>query len=163
MNFQLSTLSQSDSAAYSLFRAGLQQQGIYDPTKDAKALESLLNDCDNFHADNKAWKMTAGDQIVGHIVVNRNVEKYGSTLPFTEITHIDVIEPYRRKGVGARLYNRVFLWSIEQSLDYVDICLNKDDLVKIAFLKKMGFTRAVSLFNKKVVFVHSTIQNKSGR
>lgn len=87
----------------------------------------------------KTWVAEAEEEIVGFVVAER---------PARQVAHIitiDVVEPWRRRGVGAKLMDAVESWASEQGLRMIYLETAEDNSSAQRFYQKRGYVQIESL------------------
>jgi len=87
----------------------------------------------------KTWVAEAEEEIVGFVVAER---------PARQVAHlitIDVVELWRRRGVGAKLMDAVEGWASEQGLRMIYLETAEDNSSAQRFYQKRGYVQIESL------------------
>jgi len=86
--------------------------------------------------NSKTWVAEADKEIVGFVIANRH-----PTMLLGHIITIDVVESWRRRGVGAALIDAAEAWARRQSLILVSLETAVDNLAAQAFYKACGYAK----------------------
>jgi len=91
------------------------------------------------HRTSKTWVAQEGDAIIGFLVANREPGQVG------HIVTIDVVEQWRRRGVGRALMDAAEDWAERQSLKLVYLETAEDNLAAQAFYEARGYAKVEKL------------------
>jgi len=91
------------------------------------------------HRASKTWVAQEGDAIIGFLVANREPGQVG------HIVTIDVVEQWRRRGVGRALMDAAEDWAERQSLKLVYLETAEDNLAAQAFYEARGYAKVEKL------------------
>ncbi len=87
------------------------------------------------HRSSKTWVTTARKEIIGFVIANRSPQGSG------HIITIDVVERWRRSGVGTGLMNAAEAWAGAQKLEFIYLETAEDNATAQAFYEKRGYVK----------------------
>ncbi len=86
--------------------------------------------------NSKTWVAIEGESIVGFLVADRQPKRVG------HITTIDVVEGWRRQGVGKALIEAAEDWARRQGLRLIYLEMAEDNLTAQQFYRARGYEQA---------------------
>lgn len=94
------------------------------------------------HRNSKTWVAEEGKEIVGFLVAN-----WHPTLLLGHIITIDVVEAWRRRGVGTALMNTAEEWARKGRFISISLETAEDNLPAQAFYERRGYAKFERLEN----------------
>lgn len=85
--------------------------------------------------NSKTWVAQAGDEIVGFLIADRQPHRAG------HISTIDVVEGWRRRGVGGALMNAAEDWAQRQNLRLIYLETAEDNTAAQRFYRERGYAK----------------------
>ncbi len=92
------------------------------------------------HRQSRTWVAEDGREVVGFLIANRH-----PTQPLAHIITIDVIAPWRRRGVGRALMDAAEKWAREQRLVAVALETAEHNLDAQGFYAARGYVKHETL------------------
>ena len=87
------------------------------------------------HSNSKTWVAEEGDSIIGFAVAERRSGRVG------HIVTIDVVEQWRRHGVGKALMDAAEDWARQHGLGFIYLETAADNLVAQAFYEARDYVK----------------------
>jgi len=87
------------------------------------------------HRNSRTWVAEEGEVIVGFLIADREPGQVG------HVVSIDVLEKWRRRGVGAALMDAGEDWAQRQGLDLVFLETAEDNLAAQGFYEARGYVK----------------------
>lgn len=87
----------------------------------------------------RTWVAETEEEIVGFVVCERPAKQTA------HIITIDVVEAWRRRGVGAQLMNAVEVWAYAQNLRVIYLETAENNVTAQRFYQKRGYVRIEKL------------------
>jgi ribosomal-protein-alanine N-acetyltransferase len=84
----------------------------------------------------KTWVAEDRKRIVGFLVANRH-----TAMPFAHIVTVDVVEGWRRRGVGGALMDAAEKWARQVSLRGISLETAEDNFAARAFYAARGYAK----------------------
>lgn len=94
------------------------------------------------HRNSMTWVAEEGKEIVGFLIADRH-----PTMLLGHIITIDVVEAWRRKGVGTALMDAAEEWARQRRFISISLETAEDNLPAQAFYERRGYTRFERLDN----------------
>jgi len=94
------------------------------------------------HRKAMTWVAEEGKEIVGFLIASRH-----PSMPLGHIITIDVVEAWRRKGVGTALMDAVEDWARQRRFVSLSLETAEDNLPAQAFYERHGYTKFERLEN----------------
>ncbi|MFB3923852.1 MAG: GNAT family N-acetyltransferase [Terriglobia bacterium] len=88
------------------------------------------------HRDAVTWVAEEGNETVGFLIANRHPTK-----SLGHIITIDVVDAWRRKGVGKALMDAAEEWARRRHLICLSLETAEDNLIAQAFYEKRGYVK----------------------
>lgn len=85
--------------------------------------------------ESKTWVAVDDDTVAGFLVANREPDRVG------HIITVDVLEPWRRKGVGKALMQAAEAWARDLNLRSIYLETAEDNLVAQQFYDAIGYEK----------------------
>lgn len=94
------------------------------------------------HRDSRTWVAEEGKEIVGFLIANQH-----PTMLLGHIITIDVVEDWRRKGVGTALMDAAEEWACKRRFISISLETAEDNLPAQAFYERRGYAKFERLEN----------------
>ena len=88
------------------------------------------------HRDSKTWVAEEGKEIVGFLIADRH-----PTMLLGHIITLDVVEAWRRRGVGSALMDAVEEWARKRRFISISLETAEDNLTAQAFYERRGYVK----------------------
>ncbi len=85
--------------------------------------------------ESKTWVAVEDDTIAGFLIGDQEPDRVG------HIVTVDVLEPWRRRGVGRALMQAVEVWARESGLRLIYLETAQDNLVAQRFYEAIGYEK----------------------
>lgn len=87
------------------------------------------------HRNSKTWVAQAGDEIAGFLIADRQPQQVG------HIITLDVVERWRRRGIGAKLMDDAEKWAQREGLRLIYLETAEDNLAAQRFYNARGYEK----------------------
>jgi len=94
------------------------------------------------HRNSRTWVAEEGKEIVGFLVANRH-----PAMPLGHIITVDVVESWRRRGVGSALMDAAEAWARQCGFITLSLETAEDNLSAQAFYGRRGYVKYDTLQN----------------